>query len=321
VSAFVVRRLLLALLVLFAFSFLSFAFAERFPPLKGQPLLPAYERWLRGVANGRSFHGLLADHPFIGAKLLDALGHTAALLVLALIVVVALALAVGTIAASFRGSPLDGMLRIGSYVAWATPAFLLALIVQQVMNALGTFRGLGPFPIAGWPGFCPAGLGLDAGTLRCYPAGTGPSYALHVLESVTLPALALAAGFVGLHARYLRASLVVALAAPYTTTARAKGLAERTVVLRHALRNSVVTFVAAVLADFGALFGAALAVDAIFRLDGLGTLYLATLNPSLPVLDAYQLQLLLLLTGVLLLASSFLSELAVVWLDPRARLE
>jgi peptide/nickel transport system permease protein len=131
----------------------------------------------------------------------------------------------------------------------------------------------------------------------------------------------LAAGFVGLHARYLRTSLVVALAAPYATTARAKGLSERNVVLRHALRNSLVTFAAAVLADFGAVFGAALAIDAIFRLNGLGTLFISTLNPNVPVLDAYQLQLLLLMTGVLLLASSLLSELAVVWLDPRARLD
>jgi peptide/nickel transport system permease protein len=319
--AFVLRRLSLALLVLLAFSFLSFVFARRFPPLKGQPLLPAYGHWLRGVANGRSFHSLFPTQAFLGTKLIDSLGHTLALLGLTLIVVVLLALLVGTLAASFRGSPLDLILRTGSYVVWAIPAFLLALIVQQVMAALGSSRGLGPFPIAGWPGFCPAGLGLDAGTLRCYPAGSGVPYALHVLESVTFPALVLAAGFVGLHARYLRASLVVALAAPYTTTARAKGLSERNVVLRHALRNSLVTFAAAVLADFGAVFGAALAIDAIFRLNGLGTLFVSTLNPNVPVLDAYQLQLLLLMTGVLLLASSLLSELAVVWLDPRARLD
>jgi peptide/nickel transport system permease protein len=243
------------------------------------------------------------------------------LLGLTLLVVVVFAVALGTVAAAFRGSPLDLLLRTASYVAWAVPAFLLALIVQQMMSALGSPRGLGPFPIAGWPGFCPGGLGLDFGTLRCYPAGTGLHYALHVLESITLPALALATGFVGLHARYLRASLVVALAMPYSTTARAKGLPERMAVLRHALRNSLVRFVAAVLADFGAVFGAALAVDVIFRLNGLGSMYIQTLNPNIPVLDAYALQLLLLLTGALVVGSSFLSELSVVWLDPRARLD
>jgi peptide/nickel transport system permease protein len=320
-SVFALRRLLLAFLVLFAFSFLSFLFAARFQPLKGHPALPAYVHWLGGVANGRSFHSLLATHAFLGTALIDALGHTLALLGLTLVAVVLFAVALGTLAAAFHGSPLDLILRTASYIAWAIPAFLLALIVQKVMSGLGSPRGLGPFPIAGWPGFCPGGLGLDFGTLRCYPAGTGLHYALHVLESVTLPALVLATGFVGLHARYLRASLVVALAMPYATTARAKGVPERLVVLRHALRNSLVTFVAAVLADFGAVFGAALAVDVIFRLNGLGSLYIATLNPNVPVLDAYALQLLLLMTAALMLTSSFLSELSVAWLDPRARLD
>jgi peptide/nickel transport system permease protein len=188
------------------------------------------------------------------------------------------------------------------------------------VSALGSARGLGPFPLAGWPGLCPTGIGLNAGTLNpCPVAAGGAGYALDVLRYVTLPALALAVGFVGLHGRYLRAALAGALSAPYVTTARAKGLPERTVLFRHALRNSLATFAAVLLADFGALLGATLVIDWVFQLNGLGMLYLRELNPNVPSIDPYAVEVLLLVTAGLLILFSVLSELAVVALDPRVR--
>jgi peptide/nickel transport system permease protein len=322
VAVFVARRLALAVAVLLAFSFLSFLFfASKFEPLKQHAVLPQYWRWLRGVPDGHSLAHGITGLPLL-PPLLHSLGHTAALLALALVLVAIFAVAIGTTAAAVRGSALDVGLRAGSYVAWAIPAFLLALILQQAMDVLGSSHGLGPFPIAGWPGTCPAGIGLDAGTISpCPAAGTGLDYLANVLRSVTLPAVALAGGFVGLHSRYLRSSLIGALAMPYTTTARAKGVPERLVVVRHALRNSQITFVAALLADFGAVFGAALAVDWVFQLNGIGTLFFDEVNPAHPSIDAYAVQLLLLVTGALLLTSSLLSELVVGWLDPRARFD
>jgi ABC-type dipeptide/oligopeptide/nickel transport system permease component len=73
------------------------------------------------------------------------------------------------------------------------------------------------------------------------------AFAVQVLYHLTLPAVALAGGFVGLHGRYLRASLVESLGAPYVTVARAKGLPERSVLFRDAMRNSLIAFVPAVL--------------------------------------------------------------------------
>ena len=322
---FLIRRVLLALCVLFGFSFVSFCIvAWQFPsPLKGQPVLAAYWRWLSGVPSGHSLaHGLYGP---ILPTLLSSLGHTLALLALTLVLVVVLSVLLGTIAAATRGSALDGLVRGVSYVTWAVPAFLLALIVQEALAGLGSSHGLGPFQLAGWPGFCPASLGLNAGTLiPCQAAGSGLDYAFNVLSHVTLPALALAAAFVGLHSRYLRTSLSVALDAPFTMTARAKGLPERQVVLRHALRNSLITFAASVLSDFGAIFGTALAIDWIFQLKGLGSLFIAELgvnniSGTYLSVDVYAVEALLLVTALLLLVSSVLSELAVVVLDPRAK--
>lgn len=319
---FLARRLALAFLVLLAFSFLSFIFASRFQPLRGLPLLPQYWTWLRGVPSGRSLtrgDNLGFQHERLWTALLPSLAHTLVLLALALLLVLVFAVAFATASAVTRGSAADVALRGGMYVAWAVPAFLLALIVQQVMNAIGGARGVGPFPIAGWPGYCPTGIGINAGTLTpCPAAGSGVHLVGNVLRYVTLPALVLSVAFVGLHGRHLRSSLVVALGAPFTTTARAKGLPERAVVIRHALRASLATFLAALLADFGAIFSAALAIDWIFQLNGLGSLFVKEVNPNIPTLDAYALELLLLVTGALLLAFSLLSDLVVPLLDPRA---
>lgn len=318
-TAFLSRRLLLALLVLWAFTFLSFLlFASQFYPLRGHPILPAYWVWLSGLPSGRTLlHGLQGP---IWPTLGRSVGHTAVLLAFTLVLVVFFSVALASLAVARRGGALDTTLRGLSYLCWGIPAFLLALIVQALVSGFGSAHGLGPFPVAGWPGSCPAGLGLDAGTISpCPIAGRGLRYALNVGRYVTLPALTLAVGFVALHSRYLRSSLAVALEAPYAITARAKGLPERTVVFRHALRNSLVTFVSALLADFGAIFSAALVVDWVFQLNGMGSLFFREINPSAPVLDAYAAQALLLVSGLLLLISSLLSELAVLWLDPRAR--
>lgn len=305
--------------MLFVFSFLSFVFlATKFYPLKGKPALAEYWRWLSGIPSGQSLTRGLAGR--IWPTLLPALGHTFALLAVTFAIVVVASVTLACLAASMRGSALDGAVRVGLYLTWGIPVFLIALLVQQVVGALGGARGIGPFPLAGWPGSCPTGIGLNAGTLSpCPGAGTGVGYAVDVLRYVTLPALALSIGFVGLHGRYLRAALTGALTAPYVTTARAKGVPERLVLLRHALRNSLVTFVAVLLADFGALLGATLVIDWVFQLNGLGMLYLRELNPNVPSIDPYAVEALLLVTAGLLVAFSILSELSVVLLDPRAR--
>ncbi|HZC31430.1 MAG TPA: ABC transporter permease [Gaiellaceae bacterium] len=324
--AFATRRLLLAVVVLLAFSLASFClFAGEFrSPLSGQPLLAGYWHWLRGVPTGHSLStGLMGP---ILPTLTSALGHTLVLLAVTLLLVVVFGLGLGLVAAAKRGSILDGLLRGGSYLGWAIPPFLLALLVEELVARIGGQQGLGPFPVAGWAGWCPIPPGLNAGALSCPPAGTGLDYVANVLRSVTLPALTLAVGFIGLQMRYLRVSLIVALDAPYTTTARAKGLPERLVLVRHALRNSLAAFVSALFSDFGAIFGAALAIDWIFQLNGIGSLFIREvginyIDAASFSVDVYAIQALLLATALILLASSFVSELAVFVLDPRARPE
>lgn len=316
-ATFFVRRVFISAALLLTFSFISFClFAAKFDPLRGHPILPAYWKWLRGVPSGRTLsHGLFGP---IWPKLLPSLGHTLILLALTFLVVLLLATGIGVASAVARGSLVDVALRACTYLAWGTPAFLLAFLVQQSINGLGGSHGLGPFPLAGWPGSCPTGFGLNAGVVTpCPAAGTGLDYLVNVLRYVTLPALTLASAFVGLHARYLRSSLAAALTAPHVVTARSKGLPERRVLRRHALRNVLGPFLSALLSDFGVVFGAAMVVDWVFQLRGIGSLFIVETNPSAPAIDAYAVETLLLVTALMLLVSSLLAEVAIVALDPR----
>ncbi len=319
---FVVRRILLAAGVLIVFGSVVFVFfALKTAPLAGHPLLPAYWRWLEGLFTGTSYNSLLTGLS-VWSEVFPALGRTAALLGLTLAIVLVFGVFLGVASAQLRGTAVDLALRVLMYLAWGIPAFLLALLVQDAASGIGGGNGIGPFPIAGWPGACPAGIGINAGQISpCPAAGHGFTYALNVLRYVTLPAATLALGFIGLHARFLRSRLLETLAQPFIVTARAKGLSERKVIYRHALRASAATFASVLLADFGAIFGAAMAVDWIFQLHGIGTLLLQQFPQSdaaVPV-DTYLLEGLLMTTAALLLLSSVLGEVASRWFDPRTR--
>jgi ABC-type dipeptide/oligopeptide/nickel transport system permease component len=325
VIAFVARRLALGAVVLVALSCITFCFFtwEAQGGSLGS-LLSQWWTWARGVWNGPSLDVLnqpTASRNFMdGATLNDAVRHTAILLAFTLVLVVLLSVGLAVLAAARRGSGLDVTLRALSYAAWAVPAFLLALLVQLLVNTVGGARGIGPFPLAGWPGSCPAGIGINAGRLTpCPAAGSGADYALNALRYVTLPAVTLAIGFVGLHARYLRSALLETLDAPFVTTARAKGLPERRVLVRHALRASLATFVAALLADFGAILGACFAVDYVFELNGLGTVFINQFPTGQSTVDPKSMVPALMLAALFVIVASILADATVFWLDPRAR--
>jgi ABC-type dipeptide/oligopeptide/nickel transport system permease component len=316
------RRLLLTLLVLAAATFVSFVFFWQHDlPLKGQPALPAYWHWVEGLFTGRSYQGLFSVTSLWHGYFEQAIGHTVALLLVAGLFTVPASLVFAWVAARRRDGFLDVFLRASSYAAWAIPAFLLSLLLALAATSLGSGNGLGPFPVAGWPGLCIPGFGLDSGTLvGCPPAGSGLTYVWNAFRYLTIPGIALAAGFLGLHARHLRAGVLETMDQPYITTARAKGLSEERILVRHVLRIAIAAFISGLLADIGAIFGAALAVDVVFRLNGLGTL-LISLFPinNAAAIDVYAVQLLLLITGGFVLLSGALADTVVAALDPRLR--
>jgi peptide/nickel transport system permease protein len=337
VTAYLLRRFALTIGVLLAISYLTFVVVATqfsstcssdytpsgaFPPLAATlgDATKLYLDWLKGLPSGDSF-GNVCGAP-VTQDITQALGHTGALLGMTLLFVVVFSLLMGLLAAARAGTWLDLGFRGFSYTAWAIPPFLLALVLQSVLIWMGKEWGFHFFPESGWPGACIFGV---PGCVNP-EAPHGWDYAGQIVRFLVVPSMALAVAFVGVHSRYLRSALLTSLSAPYTTTARAKGVSERRVVVRHALRNSLGAFVSVLLLDFGAIVGAALAVDWVFRMNGMGLLFLSVIGglgsqsgDGPKFLDAYAVMAVLTVIAVMVAAASLLAEVVVLWLDPRAR--
>ena len=331
-AGFLLRRLGFGLVALFVgLTGTFFFFTSKYYPT--EPLGHAYWTWLKGVFTGKSLStGLLpavssGNIPVVGPANLwsyvgSAFGRTLVLLAVTLVIVLVVSFSLGILAAARRGSVVDFVLRVATYAAWAVPAFLMATILQEALGRVPGGWGLPWFPYIGWAGECPGGKGIDSHNFQCPSGGHGLNHVGLVLDHLVVPALALALGFIGLQARYLRSALLDALDAPHVMVARGKGLTERAVLLRHGLRNALVTFVPAVVSDFGVILGAALAVDYIFQLGGMGTFFIGALKLNVDAfvpVDTNAMQFALLLGGGLMILTSVLGEMSLWVLDPRTR--
>lgn len=216
----------------------------------------------------------------------------------------------GVLAAVRHGKPADGAARTVMVVAGGVPVFWLALLLQNLFAAR-----LGWFPISGRHN-----LGVEppevtgAATVDALLAGDPTAFGDAVAHLV-LPALALAAPFVAVVARTVRSSLLGALAADHVTFARAKGAGTGRVVLRHGLRCCLGPIVTIIGMQFGWMMGAALLVESVFGLPGLGT-YLTTAVTSqdnTAVLGC------VLVLGLVFVVANLLVDVVQLWLDPRAR--
>jgi peptide/nickel transport system permease protein len=330
VLVYVLRRLLLATFVFVAVSFLAFVLLAApldplwklgpgYSPLREQlreqyhlndPAVEQYLHWAKGTLTGtpevtRTVCGgrfVTCHHVRIWPQIWPALGHTALLAGLSIAVVTFFSLLIGTIAATRPGSVIDVVLRTGSYVAWAFPAFVLAVLLQLLLEQLALNYDIHPFPVSGLP--------LPG------EAGTGLRFVAIWLQHLALPVLTISVGFIGAYSRYVRSAMLISLNEPYTVTARAKGLTERHVVTRHALRNSLIPFVSLLTLDFSAVFGASLVADFIFAQQGLASY----LRQAVYDADPFEVQPLVLVGAASVLVFSVFGDLIAARLDPRIRL-
>jgi peptide/nickel transport system permease protein len=311
---FAVRRLGLGALVVVAVSFLSWLifvpalkplfgfFAEPNPsnPVEmakrahlGDPILVRYGLWAKGLFTGQGFGRTVVDQAPIGTELRSAVEHTGELISLSLVIIVIASVLIAGVEARRRDSSLDVGLRATSYLVWSVPTFLLALLLIHAVAAAPASWHLSGF-VQGGP-----------------PTGAGDFF-----QRLTLPVLTLAVGYVGLYSRYLRSSLLVSLNEPYAWVARGKGLSEPQVVRRHAFRNALVPFTTVMALDFGAVFGASIAVDYIFNLGGLASLILHGLS----IADPFLIEAGLVVTAASVVVAGIVGDLVCGWLDPRIRL-
>lgn len=229
-------------------------------------------------------------------EVMAAVPVTLSLVIGAAVIWVVLAIIGGLIAARWRGTFIDPMVMIIGVIGISLPVFWLGEVVNLITQSRlhdSVFSWVPPL------GYVPISQGIG-------------QWALHLL----FPWLTLAVLYAGIYARVLRSELVGALDEDYVRTARAKGISERRVLIKHALRCSLITFVSLFGLDFGALVGGyALLIEVVFGLPGIGKLtYDSLQNLDLPVIMAT-----VLYAAFFVVVANALVDLVYAWLDPRVR--
>lgn len=223
----------------------------------------------------------------------------------AIIIEVIVGIAVGLVSALRRYSFSDRLTTIVTAGASAIPVFVLGFLVQFGFAVTPNKQG--------WPDWMQlktSRLGDDTWTLFFIPTGDQWRYLI-------LPAVTLASVSTALAARMTRGSMLEVLRADYMRTARAKGLREREVVLRHGLRNAMLPVVTLIGIDFGSVIGAAVLTENVFSWPGLGSeIADAVGKRDLPVLLGLTLAVVVVYAIVNLVV-----DLSYAWLDPRIRYE
>ena len=258
-----------------------------------EPLYVQYVHWLGLVARGDLGRSIWMKRPVLA----EVLGRFKATLVLtgaALVLSTAVGLALGIVSAIRPNSLLDRLSAVASLFGASMPVFWLG-IVLMVIFAL-------------WLGWVPA-----SGMFAPYGGGDLRDLLVHL----ALPAVTLAAASVTIIARLTRSTMLETLGQDYIRTARAKGVVERAVVLRHGLKNALIPIVTVVGVQAGYLLGGAVLTETVFAWPGVGTLMVqGILARDFPLVQGC----------VLVVALSFVLinlvvDLLYAWLDPRIRYE
>lgn len=245
------------------------------------PLVVQYLRFLGGVVSGDLGNSLRFHRPAL-TLVLERVPATALLAVTALAWSTALGFAFGIIGAVWRDGWVDFLVRLIALSGQAIPVFWLGLLLIIVFSL----------------------------NLRWLPAA-GMGSASHLI----LPAIALGAYYMSAVTRLVRASLIEALAQDYVRTARAKGLSQWRVVMRHALRNALIPVVTVQGMYFAALLGGALITEIIFAWPGIGRLAVQAIETR----DFPLVQAVVLFAAFVFVIANLLVDIAYGLLNPRIR--
>ena len=265
----------------------------------------------------RLFHGDLGISISTGRPVLADIAQyapaTVELGTIAFVLSIAIGVPFGIVAAVWRDSWVDHSARFISLVGVSSPVFWLAFI------ALTIFYGW--LQIAPGPGrldpidFPPANV-TGSFLIDSLIAGDWETFKT-AFAHLILPSLVLCAATLGLITRITRASMLETLGQDYVRVARAKGMKERAVIVRHALPNALIPLVTVVGLQFGYILGGAIVIETVFTWPGVGLFTMqAILNRDYPVVQA---SVFILATGVVLINLGV--DLLYLWLDPRILLQ
>jgi len=264
-----------------------------------RPLPEQFLRYTRNLVRGELGMSFVLHRP-VAAVLAEAVPNTLLLGGVALVASLLLGLAVGALQAARHRSRTDTLLGAATLVLYSVPVFWLGLVLLLVFG-----EKLHWLPVSGMTG---AALRESLSPL---------GRALDVARHLVLPAASLALVQAAAFARFQRSALVESLGAEYIRAARAKGLAERTVLLRHALRGALAPTITLAGLSVPYFLAGSVLVESIFGWPGLGRVaYDAIFARDYNVITATAL-----VSGVLVAAGNLLADVAVAVADPRVRLD
>lgn len=265
-----------------------------------QPLIVQYFNWLSAAVKGDFGNSFITGRSVL-TEIGDRLFPTLYLIGSTFFIVLIISTIIGVISAVRQYSALDIGLTTFTFIGQALPVFWIGLML--ILLFFSTLHN----PITGKPLLPASGM---------YTVGQ-PFNLWDWLSHLILPMVTLGLGWVSWYSRYLRASMLDVIHYDYIRTARAKGLHERVVVLKHALKNAAIPLVTVVALDLPALFGGSLFVEIIFSWPGMGRLfYHAVERRDYPILMGT-----ILIIAVMMVLANLIADIIYAYLDPRIRYE
>ena len=254
-----------------------------------KPMPVQYVNWLGHVLRGDLGKSYVLGNSISG-EILDRLPITLEILILTLFFTALLGISFGVISAFSQNSPLDYLVRVTSIFGLSLPGWWMGIMILLIPSIWWNYSP----PL----GYVPIHENLWANLRQFVP-----------------PALVLAAASSAVLMRLTRTVLLDILRQDYIRTARAKGLQEKTVILRHAIKNAMIPLITVLGGQMAILFGGAVIIEQVFSLEGLGRyMYVSIVQRDFPVV-----QVLALYTAVVVVVMNLLVDISYAWFDPRVR--
>lgn len=253
------------------------------------PLATQYWRWASGILSGDLGQSLIMERP-IGPMLREALANSALLAGSSIVLVTIVGIALGVLAAIKHNSPLDHGISVFTFLGISVPEFFWGIVLILVF--------------AGYLHWLPSG-GVGQAS-----AGWG-TWVSHLV----LPAATLTFALIAHVSRMTRSSMLETLRSPYVLFARAKGVPERVVLTRHALRNALLPTITVLAIDVGLLIGGVVVVETVFSYPGLGRLLIFAIERhDLPLIQAS-----ILVIAAIYCFANLIADLLYAYFNPKIR--
>jgi peptide/nickel transport system permease protein len=250
----------------------------------------------RGILRGDFGDSLTFRKP-VSTVFAERIPNTLLLMGTQFVVTIVFALGLGVFAALRQYSLFDNVLTTVSFVTFAMPVFLVALLLVQIFAVQFRKWGLPYLPVQGM--YDPR----------------GDRSADELIRHLILPVVSLAAINIAGYSRFIRAAMLEVINSDYIRTARAKGLSERRVTFLHALKNASLPLVTLIALDLPILIGGAVITETIFSWNGMGRAFIQSVQPADPPL----LMAFVMMTAVGVILFQIVADIVYGWLDPRIR--